>query len=392
MLLERGPDYGPLDVDRWPADLFDARLLATSHDAGYNSGSRYGSRVVDFQRAHVIGGCSSHNGCIAAVGHPSDYDAWNMPGWAGTTCDRCSHARWSECAFGPTPRMKSGRFIVRRSTPHGRPATAARFALDDLDAGVAFGLEAVNIVDGVRFNAAFAYLDPVRDRPNLTIIDHARVDRLEPTRSGEVTVQMTRSGTGGSIRAARVIVCAGPTIRRRCCCARDRDPTDLDALGIPLVHALPGVGRNLHDHPLIECTFRRSERLQRELEEASAKTFVPQEQTLGKFASSLCEGPYDIHVLPVGASTQVSLLEDCCAIPVSPVCPRARGAVRLRSADVDAAPLIEHNYLEDPDGHDIAVMREAIEIARDSQRSRRSGRCSAIRRSRSTPTRRSART
>ncbi len=366
VLLERGPDYGPLDVDRWPADLFDARLLATSHDAGYNSGSRYGSRVVDFQRAHVIGGCSSHNGCIAAVGHPSDYDAWNMAGWAGDdlrplfarALERMRVRTYDEDEVGPFHRAA---LDAAREAGYGGP-----LALDDLDAGVAFGLEAVNIVDGVRFNAAFAYLDPVRDRPNLTIIDHARVDRLEPTRSGEVTVQMTRSGTGGSIRAARVIVCAGtydtPALLLR---SGIGDPTDLDALGIPLVHALPGVGRNLHDHPLIECTFRRSERLQRELEEASAKTFVPQEQTLGKFASSLCEGPYDIHVLPVGASTQVSLLEDCCAIPVSPVCPRARGAVRLRSADVDAAPLIEHNYLEDPDGHDIAVMREAIEIARD---------------------------
>ena len=92
---------------------------------------------------------------------------------------------------------------------------------------------------------------------------------------------------------------------------------------------------------------------------------MPDEQTLGKFASSSCDGPYDIHVLPVGASTQVNLLDACCAIPVSPVYPRARGELRLRSADPNTPPSIEHNYLEDPDGHDIAVMREAIEIAYD---------------------------
>ena len=56
VLLEAGPDYGPLDSGRWPADLLDAATLAmVSHDWGYK-GMIHG-REVDFNRARVIGGC-----------------------------------------------------------------------------------------------------------------------------------------------------------------------------------------------------------------------------------------------------------------------------------------------------------------------------------------------
>ena len=72
VLVEAGPDYGPFTSGRWPAELLDAAALATTHDWGYHSGERW-----VFERARVLGGCSAHNGAIAAVGHRDDYDAWN---------------------------------------------------------------------------------------------------------------------------------------------------------------------------------------------------------------------------------------------------------------------------------------------------------------------------
>src|SRR5215467_596888 len=60
LLLEAGPDYGSFAEGRWPADLTDARAIPTSHDWGYTSGGQYGQRVIEFHRARVIGGCSSH--------------------------------------------------------------------------------------------------------------------------------------------------------------------------------------------------------------------------------------------------------------------------------------------------------------------------------------------
>jgi choline dehydrogenase len=77
LLIEAGPDYGPFGDTAWPTELVDARMLATTHDWDH-AGGRW-----EFQRARVIGGCSSHNGAIAAVGHRKDYDAWELPGWSG---------------------------------------------------------------------------------------------------------------------------------------------------------------------------------------------------------------------------------------------------------------------------------------------------------------------
>jgi choline dehydrogenase len=366
LVLERGPDYGRLGSLGWPNDLLDARALATSHDAGYDSEALYGARVVRYERAHVIGGCSSHNGCIAAVGHASDYDAWRIQGWAdddlrpffGRALARMRVTTYRETDAGPFHQAALDAAV--EAGFHGP------LLLDDLDAGAGFGLEATNIEAGIRFNAAFAYIDPVRDRANLRILDGTRVDRLTPLPGGEVMVQASRGPATLVVRAPRVVVAAGtydtPALLLR---SGIGDPSQLAALNIPTVHPLPGVGQNLHDHPMIELAFARSAKLQRELSHVSAKQFVPEEQTLGKFASSRCDGPYDLHVLPVGAATQVRLLDGGCAIAIAPLCPRSRGSVSLRDTDPTSQPVINHRYLDDPEGHDIAVMRDGIELARD---------------------------
>ena len=125
----------------------------------------------------MIGGCSSHNGCVVAVGCPADYDAW-----AAATGDD----RWSAASIRPALARALDRLAVRTYTedevgPLHRACLEAAVALglpraddlDDLDGGVGFGIEPVNVDGSVRVNAAFAYLDPARERANLTILDQA---------------------------------------------------------------------------------------------------------------------------------------------------------------------------------------------------------------------------
>src|SRR5437016_2784257 len=87
LLLEAGPDYGHFDRTAWPADLLDSRALPSSHQWGFDSGSTYAKRVIAFERARVIGGCSSHNGCAAIVGSRLDYDSWEASGCTGWGTD-----------------------------------------------------------------------------------------------------------------------------------------------------------------------------------------------------------------------------------------------------------------------------------------------------------------
>ncbi|MBW3631743.1 MAG: GMC family oxidoreductase N-terminal domain-containing protein, partial [Chloroflexi bacterium] len=85
VVLEAGPDFGPFDDGRWPEDLLDARALGYTHDWRYTSGDTYSNRIVNFERAKVIGGCSAHNGCAAIWGSRVDYDGWadlGLGGWS----------------------------------------------------------------------------------------------------------------------------------------------------------------------------------------------------------------------------------------------------------------------------------------------------------------------
>src|ERR1700682_6718512 len=82
LLLEAGPDYGPFAEGRWPRELLDAGAIPITHDWGYRSGKE-ASRDVTYERARVIGGCSSHNGCAAIWGSRVDYDRWAALGNKG---------------------------------------------------------------------------------------------------------------------------------------------------------------------------------------------------------------------------------------------------------------------------------------------------------------------
>jgi choline dehydrogenase len=358
LLVEAGPDYGAFESGRWPAELIDARALATSHDWGYHSGR------WTFERARVMGGCSSHNGAIAAVGHRADYDGWALPGW-------------SSDEVAPVFADVVHRMRVRTYTPdevgpfHARCLQAAsalgwRMANDlcDLDANDSFGLESVNVVGTTRWNAAFAYLDAVRGSGHLRVVDNVLVDRLVIA-DGAVDVHGTRHGEAWTAEGATVVLASGvygtPAILQR---SGIGDPDWLAALGIPVLAALPGVGTNLHDHPMVHADRAVGADLQRWLDEAAAAGFLPEEQTLGKSISSRAtDGLYDTHVFPVCASDQTSFLHGRVHVEVACMTPLSRGFVRIVSADPTVAPDIDHGYLNDPEGHDIAVLRDGLVLA-----------------------------
>ena len=354
LLLEAGPDYGPSDSGRWPVELLSARMLATSHDWGYASG-----RWV-FERARVMGGCSSHNGAIAAVGHRADYDGWELPGWSG--------AEVAPLFAQVVERMRVRAYGSDEAGPfHARCLGAAADLgwpigsdLCDLDAGPSFGMETVNVVGDTRWNAGFAYLDHVRGG-SLRILDEMLVDRLLSW-NGSVTLAATRRGEAVRIEAGTVVLAGGaygtPLVLER---SGIGDPDVLRAAGVGCRVPLPGVGANLHDHSMVHADRVVGPRLQEWLDEAAATGFLPEEQTLGKFVSSVSpDGLYDTHIFPVCASDQTSVFHGRVHVEVACMTPRSRGSVHLASADPEAHPKIDHGYLTDPEGHDLAVLRDGL--------------------------------
>lgn len=369
LVAEAGPDYGALSDGRWPADLVDASALAATHDWGYSSANTYADRSVPFQRARVIGGCSSHNGCAAIWGHRLDYDAWAAAGNEG----------WSTDDLLPyfieaSARMRVHHPLNREATPFQQACldAASMFGvprasnLNDLDDPVGMALSPVNIVNGLRWNSAFAYLDPLRDRPNLTVVGNHLADRL--LIEGTTVVGARLIGPSGpvEIRATRTIVSGGaygsPAILLR---SGIGNPAELTPIGVTPTHALAGVGKNLHDHPSVSLEFAGTDALRALMIDHRASNWSPEEQAIAKLRSSRCDdGAFDLHLYPVGGPHAPAQHGWRFAFPVACMTPKSRGKVRLTGTNPEAVLAIDHRYLGDVDGHDAAVLVDGFEIAK----------------------------
>src|SRR4051812_14329010 len=182
-LVEAGPDYGAYGQGRWPADILDARRLALdSHRWLQTREDRSQAR------ARVLGGGSSHNACVVIRGEDRDYDEWPA-GWRSD--DLRPYLDRAEAQLG------ARFFDDEELSPWHR--AFAESAADDVVR------HPFNVVDAIRWNAAFAYVDPARDRANLTIVGDAVVDRvlLEGGRAAGVATST------GEIRADVVVLTAG---------------------------------------------------------------------------------------------------------------------------------------------------------------------------------------
>jgi choline dehydrogenase len=213
---------------------------------------------------------------------------------------------------------------------HSHPEVAARLRL--------------NVVDGVRWNTAFAYLDEARGRPNLTIIDHALVDRLN-LRGDRVTDAVVGT-TDGELRLSgdKVILTAGSY----------GSPAVLLRSGI----GLPGIGANLTDHFGASITFELSETASRELSALAERDLVYGGGTILRAASSRCaDGAWDLHLLTwCSAGVQTPTPGRWGArISAYAMKPASRGRLTLRSQDPELPPNVEFGFLDDDTDREVLV-------------------------------------
>jgi choline dehydrogenase len=366
LVLEAGPDFGPFGSDQWPADILDATRLGHSNDWGYDSGDLLPQKVK-YERARAIGGCSDFNGTTQTWGHRRDYDDWAAAGNPGWSTDDLLPL----FAAG-TRAMRVKRYTAAELTPWqyawydagtdcGLPQLPT---LNNLDETVGFAPEDNNIVDGVRWNTAFAYLDPIRHLRNLRIVGDAHVARvlIENRRATGVEVQW--HGELHVVRAHRVIVAGGtynsPQVLQR----SGIGPVGvLDGLQIPVVLALPGVGENLHDQPFALMSWSGSDRMSSEMERLRATGWAPDEQAMAKAASSYDPDVFDLHFLPYSPSHLFDRKRWSCG--VGALLPESRGYVRISGRDPESKPLIDHRFLSDPEGHDARALAEGMQQLRE---------------------------
>ncbi len=356
-----------------------------------------GGRSLLYPRGKVLGGCSSINGMIYMRGQAQDYDGWRdlgNPGWAWD--DVLPLFRRSERHFGDADAAHGtgGELHVEPQRLHWPILDAvAEAAVEmgipraaDFNAGdnEGVGYFPVNQRRGIRWNARKAFLDPARRRRNLVVLTQCHVERLTFEGRRATGVVFSRPGGRFAVSAReQVVLSAGaigtPQLLELSGIGR---PEVLSRIGVPVFHALDGVGENLQDHLQLRTIFsitgartlndraatlagKAGIALEYALRQSGPMAMAPSQ--LGIFTRS---GPehnranIEYHVQPLSLDAFGEPLHRTPALTVS-VCnlrPTSRGATHAASADPYAAPVIQPDYLSTE--ADRAVAAASIRHAR----------------------------
>ena len=357
-------------------------------------------RRVYHARGKVLGGSSSINGMIFQRGNPMDYEKWaQRPGMADWDYAHCLpyFKRMETCLAGADEwRGGDGPLELERG-----PATNPLFEAW-LEAGEQAGFRRTDDVNGFRqegfapfdknvrrgrrLSAARAYLHPVLDRPNLTVITRAQANRIVFEGKRAVGVEYRRNLRTHVASGAEIISCGGafnsPQLLQL---SGIGDRAHLESLGIDVVHELPGVGENMQDHleVYIQYACQQPVSMQKHL----AKWRMPwiglqwlfrrgpaatNHFEAGAFVKSNPDEPYPnlmFHFLPIAirydgsAPTGPLTTGDGYQVHVGPMFSDSTGTVKIRSTDPRQHPAVQFNYLSTERDR-----REWIEAVRTARR------------------------
>src|SRR3954468_22215471 len=309
--LTEDPDVKVCLVEAGPPDTADnihipammAQLFRSQHDWDYATHHEAGldRRRVYLPRGRTLGGSSSMNAMVYIRGNRADYDGWGVAGWAYDDLlpyfKRAEDNERGEDEFhgagGPLPVSES-----RSKNP-----MAAAFVEAAVEAGIprnadfngaaqdGVGIYQLTQRGGMRASTAVAYLHPVEDRPNLTVMPYMLVHRLLLEGTRAVGVVAAQLGELQEFRAEReVILCGGAYNSPQLLMLSGIGPAEhLELREIEVLLDAPQVGENLTDHPAAQAVYTTPEpvSLLLALEPAALEEFE-QSQT-GVFTSNLAE-------------------------------------------------------------------------------------------------------
>jgi choline dehydrogenase len=352
-------------------------------------------RALNYARGRVLGGCSSINAMIYMRGQQSDYDHWASLGNRGWSWREVlpHFIRVEDYAHGADDlHGAGGELRVEERRVSWEILDAWREAaqecgipkIAEFNRGDNFGNAyfQVNQRRGVRVNMVRAFLAPVRHRPNLTVLTDVHACRVAvERRDGRLRatgVEIRRADGSTALVTARreVVLAAGAIGSPQLLQLSGIGPGALlQAHGIPVVHALPGVGENLHDHLQVRMMYKvrnvrtLNERANRLVGKAlmgleyllfrTGPLTMPPSQ-LGAFARSdpgQSSANIEWHVQPLSLDKFGEPLHPFPAITPS-VCnlrPTSRGHVRIKSPDPHAHPAICVNYLATSEDRQVAI-------------------------------------
>ncbi len=233
-------------------------------------------RSLFIPRGKALGGSSSMNAMLYVRGRPLDYDSWaaqGAPGWGYADVlpyfikaeDNVRGASEFHGTGGPlrVSEQRSPRPMSKRLIAASEAAGIPRIA--DYNGPEQDGVSMFQVTqkNGKRFSAADAYLRPALGRPNLEVRTRVGVLGVELSGKRAVGVRLRKGRSGEElVRAKReVLLCAGAIGSPQLLLLSGIGASDeLRAAGVEPRHELPGVGRNLQDHPFVTMLWEVSDR------------------------------------------------------------------------------------------------------------------------------------
>jgi choline dehydrogenase len=353
-------------------------------------------REMYHPRGKVLGGSSSINAMIYIRGHRADYDAWARLGNTGWSYEQVlPYFKRSEQNLNLTDHFHGTRGELVVSNPNYTHPLVRAMVKSAESAGLRYnpdfngadpigiGYYQVNQKNGRRWSGARAFLDKaVKDRPNLDIwtstpahkilLEGHEVKGLRVRRGGallDLEVEKELILAAGAFGSPQLLMLSGIG-----------EPRELREYGIPVVHVLPGVGKNLQDHLL--CGIGVHTDYKPTLDHAETFPYVLRNlwsyffqakgmltsnvAEFGGFAATLdgLEAP-DIqfhgaasHFVRHGFDNPKG--KGGFSLGATLIKPGSRGTISLQSPDPEAKPRIDPHYFSDPE--DLETMIRGIQL------------------------------
>ncbi|ETN03714.1 choline dehydrogenase [Phytophthora nicotianae INRA-310] len=404
-------EAGPSDRNRWDSFLIEipAAIPINLADKRYNwhfatePQQFLNNRRIGYHSGRVLGGSSSLNAMMYTRGHAKDYDEWQSKGaegWSYADCLPYFKRSQNHQLGGDDYRGGNGPLHVVRNTQKDQPLFQA-FLDASVQAGYpftddlngyqqeGFGWHDLTIHEGKRWSTSAAFLHPVMDRENLTVITDTYVNKVlfDGKKAVGIEVEDSKTKTVSKISTAKEVILSGGAINtpQVLMLSGVGDADDLKEVGVPLVHHLPAVGQNMEDHIGVNLQFackqpitlyNASKRYPRNVLKIGYEWWTSK---TGPGASPHCEVGGFIRTAPGKEQPDLQVIFSPCAVDhrcqlredighamsghISLMRGSNNGTLKLRSANPRDYPSIDPKYMADEESR--LTLREGVKLTRE---------------------------
>jgi choline dehydrogenase len=366
-----------MNPNRWPM------TLGSDLDWGFlaEPNPRLNGRAIPYAMGKVLGGGSSINVATWSRGHRADWDFYASEAgdasWGYEAVLNLYRQRIEKWVGSPDPDHRGTHGTVRvQSVAEPHPSSLAlleaaesiglpRFSnangrMMEAAEGCAFADDIIH--DGRRQSIFRSYVHPLMEQPNITVLTGAVVRRILFDRRRAAGIEFSWRGKTIRPKAVREVILSLGAIHTPKLLMQSGigDEAELRRANVPVLQALPGVGRNLHDHVAFGCIWENTDRTLPNVPRSQTACFWKTNSELDapNFYAYARQGPA---ITPENA-TRFRPPAACWSLMVG-MRPKSRGAIHLTGADPADPIKIDANYLGDP--QDLSDLIVGLNVARE---------------------------